>query len=764
MQKTIVGYPRIGANRELKFSTEAYMKGAISHKSLCETARSLRKRHWKTQSRRGIDMIPSGDFSLYDGMLDTALLANAIPKRFADLGLDAAGTYFAMARGYQDDKKDIKAFSMKKWFNTNYHYIVPEINGNVAFSLSGTQPFDLYVEAKKLGIETKPVLIGPFTFLKLSKLCDITIEECAENLTAVYTAAFDRFQEMGVQWVQVDEPVLAMDLTRAEVDVFRKIYANLLGRSYSFEVQLQTYFGDIRDIYPYLEELRFNGVGLDFVDGPYNLELISKYGFPKGKKLFAGIVSGRNVWKNDFEKSLKLLGRLLTSAGGEENIVLNTSCSLLHVPYTVSAEKNIDLQFADSLAFADEKLEELADLAFLFSLENPARHPKYKKNQNMLAARKNNPVCVSPAVRRRVQELKPLDFYRNMNFEKRRDLQKNILKLPLLPTTTIGSFPQTGEIKSARKQYRSGAMTRAKYHAFLKSKIKEIIRFQEHVGLDVLVHGEYERTDMVEYFGRKLKGFLFTENGWVQSYGTRAVKPPIIFGDIRRAQPITLKWSIFAQKQTIRPVKGMLTGPVTMLNWSFAREDLDLRSIAYQLALAIGDEVADLEKCGIGIIQIDEAALREKLPLRKENWHKEYLDWAIPAFRLTNAKVNPTTQIHTHMCYSEFEDIIDSIEDMDADVISIEAARSDFTILSFLKKHRFKLEIGPGIYDIHSPRVPPQEEMEKLLEHILEYIDASKVWVNPDCGLKTREVDEVVVSLSNMVRAAETVRKKIADS
>jgi 5-methyltetrahydropteroyltriglutamate--homocysteine methyltransferase len=764
MQKTIVGYPRIGANRELKFSTEAYLKGAVSYQSLGETAKSLRKRFWQTQIQKGIDMVPSGDFSLYDGMLDTAVLVGAVPRRFLDLKLDAAGTYFAMARGYQDETKDIKALAMKKWFDTNYHYIVPEISGEETFSLNGTQPFDLYMEAKQLGIETRPVLIGPFTFLKLSKLRGVRLEEIAGSLAAVYAAVFDRFEEMGTQWVQIDEPALAMDLTRAEIDAFQNIYADLLDRNCGLKVLLQTYFGDIRDIYPYLEELRFDGIGLDFVDGRYNLDLISKYGFPKGKKLFAGIVSGRNVWKNDFKKSLDLLGRLSISAGGEENLVLSTSCSLLHVPYTVAAEKRIDPQFADSLAFADEKLDELADLAFLFSFKNPDRHSKYIANKNALAARKNNPVCISPDVRKRVRDLKPLDFHRIMDFEKRRDLQKKVLNLPLLPTTTIGSFPQTGEIKSARKEYRSGAITRTKYHAFLKKKIREIIRFQEDIGLNVLVHGEYERTDMVEYFGRKLKGFLFTENGWVQSYGTRAVKPPIIFGDIWRAQPLTLTWSIFAQKQTIRPVKGMLTGPVTILNWSFAREDLDLKSIAYQLALAIGDEVSALEKSGIKIIQIDEAALREKLPLRKENWHREYLDWAIPAFRLTHAKASPATQIHTHMCYSEFEDIIDSIEDMDADVISIEAARSDFTILSFLKEHRFKLEIGPGIYDIHSPRIPPLEEMEGMIEHVLEYIDPEKVWVNPDCGLKTRNMDEAAPSIENMVRAAENVREKIKDS
>ena len=641
MQKTIVGYPRIGANRELKFSTEAYLKGTLSYQSLGETARSLRKGFWQTQKQKGIGMIPSGDFSLYDGMLDTAVLVGAVPRRFLDLKLDAAGTYFAMARGYQDETKDIKALAMKKWFNTNYHYIVPEISDEETFSLNGTQPFDLYKEAKELGIETRPVLIGPLTFLKLSKLYGVRFEEIAMRLATVYADVFKRFEELKVQWIQIDEPVLAMDLAPAEIDVFLKIYKELLGRGRGFKVLLQTYFGDIRDMYPYLEELGFDGIGLDFLDGPYNLDLISKYGFPKEKKLFAGVVSGRNVWKNDYKKSLSLLERLSMGTGGKENIVLSTSCSLLHVPYTVAGEKKIDPQFADSLAFADEKLDELADLAALISLKNPDSHSKYMTNQNTLAERKSNPACVSPDVRKRVRDLKPLDFHRIMDFKKRRELQKKVLNLPLLPTTTIGSFPQTGEIKAARKKYRSGTITRTKYHAFLKRKIREIIRFQENIGLDVLVHGEYERTDMVEYFGRKLEGFLFTENGWVQSYGTRAVKPPIIFGDIRRAQPLTLEWSIFAQKQTTRPVKGMLTGPVTILNWSFVREDLDLESIAYQLALAIGDEVCGLEKSGIKMIQIDEAALREKLPLRKENWHKEYLNWAIPAFRLAHAKANP---------------------------------------------------------------------------------------------------------------------------
>ena len=758
MQTTIVGYPRIGADRELKFSTEAYFKNKLSYQELCLTAQKLRKQYWQTQKKKGIDMIPSNDFSYYDGMLDTALLVNAVPKRFQELELDPIQTYFAMARGYQQEEKDVKALAMKKWFNTNYHYIVPEIGKDTKFCLNGMQPFDLYAEAKEQGIETRPVLIGPFTFLKLSNLQETTAEECADALSSVYSEVLNRFEDLHVQCVQIDEPILVTDLKQRDIELFKGIYEKLLGRKYGFEIYLQTYFGDIRNIYADLFTMQFDGVGLDLADGPYNMELIRKHGFPSDKKMLAGLVCGRNIWKNDYCKTLETI-KELSNYVPENQIILSTSCSLLHVPYTVSAEPDIDPAFKESLAFADEKLTELTELALLSSHENYTVHKKYIANKNTIQARKRHPDCVSPEVRKRVAGLKPHDFMRKFDFEVRRGIQKDYLKLPVLPTTTIGSFPQTDDIKKARKDLREGRITQENYRSILKTKIKELIHFQEIIDLDVLVHGEFERTDMVEYFGRMLKGFLFTENGWVQSYGTRAVKPPIIFGDIWREYPMTLEWSIYAQKQTSRPVKGMLTGPITILNWSFPREDLELKDIALQIALALSDEVADLEASGIRVIQIDEAALREKLPLRKENWYKEYLDWAIPAFRLTHARVSPLTQIHTHMCYSEFEDIIDAIEKMDADVISIESARSDFSILKSLKAHRFRLEIGPGLYDIHSPRVPSQEEIEEKIRNILTYVDADKVWINPDCGLKTREVDEALPSLVNMVDAAKNIRK-----
>ena len=758
---TIVGYPRIGVNRELKFTTEAYFKNEISVEELSAKSKILRQEYWNKQKDAGIDIIPSNDFSYYDNLLDAAFLLNAIPKRYKELGLLPLDTYFAMARGYQKEHKDVKALPMKKWFNTNYHYIVSEIDDDTKFSLNDTKPFDLYREAKSLGIDTKPVIIGAFTFLKLAHIkTDKSFEQYLEELSKVYIEILDKFQAEGISYIQIDEPILVTDLSEEEINLFISIYDKILSNNYKFKTILQTYFGDIRDLYPRLKDIKFDIVGLDFVEGKKNIELIEKYGFPEDRLLIAGIVNGKSIWINNYKNSIEIIDKLKKYVD-EDKIYMGTSCSLLHVPHTIAKEDKITDDYRESLAFAEEKLVEINDLKELSSDANYSKNNKYIENSNILERKNNNYLCFNKEIRERVQNLKEADFVRVDSFDNRREAQKKYFNLPILPTTTIGSFPQTKEVKKLRQSLRKGEIFAEQYEDAIKGKIKEIIRFQEEIGLDVLVHGEYERTDMVEYFGRLLHGFLFTQNGWVQSYGTRAVKPPIIYGDVKRENPMTVKWIKYAQEQTDKPVKGMLTGPITILNWSFPREDLELKEIAYQIGLAIGEEVVDLEAAGIKIIQIDEAALREKLPLRKEDWKEEYLDWAIPAFRLTNSKVKIDTQIHTHMCYSEFSDIIKEIEAMDADVISIEAARSDSSLLDFLRKNNFKLEIGPGVYDIHSPRVSAQEEIEELIKVMINKLDVKKLWVNPDCGLKTRGMKETRASLINMVNAVRKIRNSI---
>ncbi|MBV4419715.1 5-methyltetrahydropteroyltriglutamate--homocysteine S-methyltransferase [Clostridium tyrobutyricum] len=773
-KSTIVGYPRIGANRELKFAVESYFNGNIDSNELFSTGKKLREEYWSKQKESGLDIIPSNDFSYYDNMLDMAFLLNIIPQKYKDLGLSPLDTYFAMARGYQNNSKDIKALPMKKWFNTNYHYIVPEIDEDTSFSINDTKPFDLYRESKEFNMETKPVIIGIFTFLKLSNLKGNTkFEHCLNKLANVYIDILDKFQQEGIKSLQIDEPILVTDLTEYEIELFKNVYDKILNKKYNFKTLLQTYFGDIRDIYENLQDLKFDEIGLDFVEGKENITLLQKYGFPDNKILIAGIVNGKNIWRNDYKHSIELINNIGKYIDTNK-IYISTSCSLLHVPYTVKPEGHIDdknigkvdnlinmSEYIESLSFAEEKLSELSEIKELLEFKNYEKQIKYIKNQNILKRKRENPLCYNKEIRTNINNLKPEDFTRNDSLEYRKKVQNNIFKLPLLPTTTIGSFPQTHEIKKLRKDLRENTITKEKYKNQIREKIKEVLKFQEDIGLDVLVHGEYERADMVEYFGRLLDGFLFTKNGWVQSYGTRAVKPPIIYGDVKRTAPMTLDWIKFAQDQTDKPVKGMLTGPITILNWSFPREDLDLEQIAYQIGLAIGEEVLDLESEGIKIIQIDEAALREKLPLRTKDWHKKYLDWAIPAFRLTNSKVKSETQIHTHMCYSEFSSIVQEIKDMDADVYSIEAARSDFSILDFLKNNNFKSQIGPGIYDIHSPRIPSIEELEKSIKIMLDKIDCDKLWINPDCGLKTRGIDEAKKSLINMVLAAKNIRKKL---
>jgi len=756
MKTSIIGYPRIGADRELKFSSEKYFKGSISAEELYSAAKEIRKKQWLKQKESGLDFIPSNDFSFYDNALDAAVLLNIIPARYKALGLNATDEYFAMARGYQGEKGDVKALPMKKWFNTNYHYLVPEYEDEVKISLSGSKPFDEFNEALALGIKTKPVTVGPFTLLKLTRFCGKkTAEDVSADVAEAYSSLIKKLASLGAEWIELDEPYLVHDVTGEDIALFKKLYDKILGDKGGAKILLQTYFGDVRDCYRDIVSLPFDGIGLDFIEGKQSERLVEENGFPKDKVLFAGVVNGKNIWRNNYKNTISLLSRLAKKSG---EIVINTSCSLLHVPYTLSREAKLSEEYKKHFSCAEEKLGEIADLKAILSASCPFEAPEYAKNAALFAEARID--CVNERVRERVNAIKESDFTRLPAFAEREKIQKKRFALPLLPTTTIGSFPQTADVKSTRKKFKNGEITKEEYIAFTKEKIADCVKLQEEIGLDVLVHGEYERNDMVEYFGEKLSGYLITEYAWVQSYGTRCVKPPIIWGDVERIAPMTVEWSVYAQSLTKKPMKGMLTGPVTILNWSFPREDISIKQSTIQIALAIRDEVLDLEKSGISVIQIDEAALREKLPLRKSDWYKEYLDWAIPAFRLVHSGVKAETQIHTHMCYSEFTDIIPAIDDMDADVITFEASRSDLQILQSLKENNFKTEVGPGVYDIHSPRIPSVEEIKTALIKMLEKIPKEKLWVNPDCGLKTRGTEETVPSLKNLVEAAKEVRNE----
>ena len=755
MKTSIIGYPRIGSLRELKFASEKYFRNEIAADALQKTAKKLRLENLTVQRESGLDFIPSNDFSFYDGMLDTAVLLNAVPDRYRNLDLSELDTYFAMARGYQGEKGDVKAFAMKKWFNTNYHYMVPEMDDHTEIKLTGSKPFALFTEAMQNGIKTKPVLIGPYTFLKLAKyIGEKTASDFVFPIIAAYGEILKQLSGLGAEWVQLDEPCLVLDMTAEDKALFIQLYEKILAEKHGIKVLLQTYFGDVRDCYSELCTLDFDGIGLDFVEGKQSLTIVQQNGFPKEKVLFAGVVNGKNIWRNHYSHTLLTISELQKYCG---EIVLNTSCSLLHVPYTLKKETKLADSYQKHFAYAEEKLSELAELKRILASETPVETEEYQHNLHLFMEPRGGS---NPEVQKKVAALSEQDFVRLPAFAEREKIQKERFKLPILPITTIGSFPQTAEVRANRAAFRKGEITETQYETYMKEKIAECVKLQETIGLDVLVHGEFERNDMVEYFGECLDGYLFTEKAWVQSYGTRCVKPPIVWGDISRAKSMTVKWSKYAQSLTDKPMKGMLTGPVTILNWSFPREDLSLKESAYQIALDIREEVLDLEANGIRIIQVDEAALREKLPLRKSDWKSDYLDWAIPAFRLVHSGVKPETQIHTHMCYSEFADIIKEIDDMDADVITFEASRSDLSILDVLKENHFRTEVGPGVYDIHSPRVPSKEEIKTALHKMLERIPAEKLWVNPDCGLKTRGNAETVASLENLVNAVKEIRNE----
>ncbi|MBO0439919.1 5-methyltetrahydropteroyltriglutamate--homocysteine S-methyltransferase [Candidatus Enterococcus ikei] len=751
MKTSIIGFPRVGELRELKFATEKYFRKEITAEELEAKGKELRNKHWQLLVDQGIDFIPSGDFSFFDTTLDAAVLLNIVPEKYQALQLSPLETYFALARGYQGEAGDVTALAMKKWFNTNYHYMVPEIDDETELKLVGDTLFTNFNEAKAAGVITRPTIIGPFTLLKLatyhgSKQANDFYDAAIE----AYAQIFDRLAELGCEWLQIDEPALVLDLSPAEVQQFKDLYQNLLAKKGNLNILVQTYFGDVRDAYQELVALPFDGIGLDFVEGRKTLDLLEEYGFPKDKTLFAGLVNGKNIWKNNYQQTLTLIEELQKFG----DVVLSTSCSLLHVPFTLANESLLTKEVTNHFSFAVEKLAELNDLKKIVA-DKETNRDLLNANLTLFA---QDRFSKNGQVAQRVESLTEKDFIRLPTLGERASIQKNKLKLPILPTTTIGSFPQTKDVKQNRAKFKKDEITETEYTAFNQEKIAECVAFQEEIGLDVLVHGEFERNDMVEYFGESLDGYLFTEKAWVQSYGTRCVKPPIIWGDISRSKPITVAYSKYAQTLTDKPMKGMLTGPVTILNWSFPREDISLRESTLQLALAIQEEVLDLEANGIKIIQIDEAALREKLPLRQTDWHTEYLDWAIPAFRLVHSKVQSTTQIHTHMCYSEFADIIQDIDNMDADVISFEASRSNLDILDALKKIDFQTQVGPGVYDIHSPRVPSVDELEVTIHNILNKLPIEKVWINPDCGLKTRGVLETEASLKNLVLAAKKVR------
>jgi len=750
-----LGFPRIGARRQLKRAVEEYWAGTIDPEELQSTVTGLRRHHWQLQQSLGVAHVPSNDFSLYDHVLDTAAMVGAVPKRFswATGNVDWA-TYFAMARG----TREIPPLDMTKWFDTNYHYIVPEFEPSMKFKLASTKPIDEFQEALALGIHTRPVLLGPLTFLLLGK-GKKTLKPLSllDKLLPVYEEVLWRLAHAGADWVQIDEPVLAGDLPAEALPALESACARLSAASEQIRICLTTYFGDLLDHLPATLRLPVAAVHLDLVRAPEQLDRALKL-TPRGMTLSLGVVDGRNVWRTDLERALEMLERAAAKLGPEQ-IMVAPSCSLLHCPMDLDHELSLDAELKGWMAFAKQKVEEVVILSRALGEGRAAAADQLAASRAAIESRSRSLRLHNPVVRQRLAGVNENMLRRQHPFPERRDAQRRRLALPLLPTTTIGSFPQTGEVRKARAALKKGEWSLERYDAFCRQEIERTVRFQEEIELDVLVHGEFERADMVEYFGEQLDGFAFTTHGWVQSYGTRCVKPPVIFGDVSRPRPMTVGWSQYAKSLTSRPMKGMLTGPVTILQWSFVRDDQPRRDTAFQIALSIRDEVADLEAADIRIIQIDEPALREGLPLRRAAW-ADYLHWAVDAFRLASAGVGDETQIHTHMCYSEFNDIIESIAALDADVISIEASRSDMELLNAFIKFKYPNEIGPGVYDIHSPRVPETEEIMGRLQKALRAIPADMLWVNPDCGLKTRSWPEIHAALRNMVEAAKSLRRR----
>ncbi len=765
-----LGFPRIGPRRELKAALESCWSGKTGRDALLETAKGLRAATWQRQQALGLDCVPSGDFSFYDQMLDTSVMVGAIPAAYRPLGApDSLDVYFAMARGTQagtsdsgcthsHGKGDVPAQEMTKWFDTNYHYLVPEVGLRQRFELTTTKPVDEFREAKALGIHTRPVIIGPVTWLLLAKPAQEGFEPLSllGALLPVYVELLSRLRNAGADWVQIDEPALVLDLDDAARAAFQTAYAEFAERVSGLKLMLTTYFGALGDNLDTAVGLPVAGLHVDLVRAPEQLDAVVEKA-PANLTLSLGVVDGRNVWKTDLAAVLE---RIEPVAARRTKLLIAPSCSLLHTPIDLALEMKLDPQVKDWLAFGVQKLEELALLGKALNGGRASVAEALAANAASIAARRASPLVSDPAVRARLARVDAGWSVRAAPFAERIAAQRAILNLPPLPTTTIGSFPQTADVRKARAAHGKGELGDAGYDAFLREETARAIRWQEEIGLDVLVHGEFERNDMVQYFGEQLSGFAFTRGGWVQSYGSRCVRPPIIYGDVSRPRPMTVDWWRYAQSLTERPVKGMLTGPVTILQWSFVRDDQPRADTCRQIALAIRDEVIDLETAGAKIIQIDEAALREGLPLRRAEW-QYYLDWAVEAFRLAASGVRPETQIHTHMCYSEFNDIIAAISAMDADVISIETARSKMELLDAFVTWSYPNEIGPGVYDIHSPRVPSGSEMEALLAKASQSLSVRQLWVNPDCGLKTRKWEDVKPALENMVTAAATLRARI---
>lgn len=757
-KSSILGYPRIGKHRELKRAVERFWSGKIDESELARTASEIRQAAWTAQNDAGLDLIPCNDFSYYDQVLDTICLTGLVPSRYGEIGdtVDLA-TYFAMARG--DDRAP--ALELTKWFDTNYHYLVPEFDAGTP-RLASTKIFDEFKEASEiLGLPAKPVLLGPVSFLLLGKHYTKSPAEHLSELLPVYREILSRLGQAGAEWMQIDEPTLVQDRTAAELALFRTAYAELAKVPGRPKLMLQTYFESLNGNWETVTSLPVEGVGVDFVRTTENLMLLNRHGFPTNKVLGAGVVNGRNVWRINVEETLSLL-EVIADRVDPDHIWVQSSCSLLHLPYDVALETSLDDEITPLLSFAEQRLTEIAILTRGLNQGRDSVSAEIEENAAMFQSALDSSRIHHRPTQERMRALTENDFQRDEPFESRIAQQQQKLKLPPYPTTTIGSYPQTREIRAARARWHKGSISDSEYRAFIAQRTEEVIRHQEQIGLDVIVHGEFERTDMVEFFADQLGGYAITEHAWVQSYGSRCVRPPIIYGDIHRPHPMTVETSTYAQSLTKRPIKGMLTGPVTMLNWSFVREDVSRSEVANQIALALRDEVADLERAGIGIIQIDEPALREGLPLRHEDWD-DYLDWAVRSFRLASSGARTSTQIHSHMCYSEFNDIIEAIEALDADVISIENSRSGSELLQAFIDHRYGRQIGPGVYDVHSERVPSTDEMESLLERASGVLDPGQIWVNPDCGLKTRGNEEVWPSLEHMVKAAHALRREHAE-
>lgn len=769
-----LGFPRIGRKRELKFALESYWAGKSTETALLQSARDLRHRHWRLQQEHGIDVIPSNDFSLYDHVLDHAVMVGAIPDGYGWMdGPVSLDTYFALARGERgggDSKcgcanqhgRAGPALEMTKWFDTNYHYLVPEFTAKQRFTLTRNRPLDAFLEAREIGIQTRPVILGPVTFLMLGKARDGSDPlDLLDRLLPIYRQILTEIHEAGADWVQIDEPCLALDLTEKARDSLTRAFSALTQAVPSLSLMVASYFGAYGANLQTALGLPVDGLHIDGIRAGDELYQIVADA-PPHLTLSLGVLDCRNIWRADLEAVLRGLAPLVNQRAADR-LQLAPSCSLLHLPYDLADETALDLELRASLSFATEKLEELTTLKQALSGHRDAVEGRIGASVRAVAARRASRKVHDPLVAGRLASLTPDMANRKSPFGDRKEAQERRLSLPSLPTTTIGSFPQTQEVRAARAAHLRGELSYIDYRTFLERETEAAIRWQEDIGIDVLVHGEFERNDMVQYFAEQMNGHAFTRSGWVQSYGSRCVRPPIIYGDVSRPRPMTVDWAQFAQSKTSKPVKGMLTGPVTMLQWSFVRDDIPRRDVCRQIALSIRDEVTDLEAAGIAIIQIDEPALREGLPLRRADWHG-YLDWSTESFRLSASGVADQTQIHTHMCYSEFNDIMPAIVALDADVISIETSRSKMELLDAFRNTRYPNEIGPGVYDIHSPRVPTEEEMVDLLQAAAGRIDAGQLWVNPDCGLKTRGWAEVKPALANMVAAARRLRAHLANT